>query len=584
MDFPQATEYYRQLRRQLDSGDLDQDAFTQALASIQFRDEAGYTWTIGLDGGWLYWDGSAWVPSGNFVEAEDAGPAAVSPSDSVAAVDDILRRSLRWIPMLIASLRGRLPPPAVFLRQSRNIPLKDRPQPWWDAVAIMGGAAGGFLWFLYSSVRGMPHLSFLHLSLESYFDFLPPLFMAAAAALLFLFRNQIAVALRPMLNPLRRIPLIGRFGIGGFVLVIGLLIRYKSGLFETREGLDLITPLLMLLLPILFVVFRKPIDTMLLPLDPLRRKIPKIVLIGIGLAVPYLIAHILYSWFNMAMYPFLRVSVVLGTMVSYAILRTPERPADPSPRTEAPGTGATPPPLPSARPEAMSRRMAWVGLAWMIGIHLLMVSPLFADDFLRDPFNGNDGLRTPGIATGIAGTVTVIVSGLVNGAEVVRTVIEARSEGSGAGGGTSGGAAGGAGMVPGASSGGDQEAEPRQVQIRVDTFDATGIPSTRIEAGVENRNAVFVYADCIELGKGALPAETAGIHFHLASGSPFVFLTDHGVLGGKRCAGIQLADPLPQGAVPADVMVSVSTGIEGKVISVPVRLGLIVQLYRIRFR
>jgi len=579
MDFSQATEYYRQLRRQLESGDLDQNAFKRALASIQFRDDSGYTWTVGPDGQWLYWNGSAWTPSGRQVDKQERTPASGGEppaGEGLAAADDVLRRSLRWIPMLIGALRGRLPPPATFLQQSRNIPLKDRPQPWWDAVAIMGGAAGGFLWFLYSSVRGMPHLSFLHLDWESYFDFLPPLFMAAAAALLFLFRSRIAVFLRPILSPLRRIPLIGRFGIGGVFLAAGLLIRYKSSLFETREGLDLITPLLMLLLPILFVVFRKPIDAMLLPLDPLRRKIPRIVLIGMGLAVPYLVAHILYSWFNMAMYPFLRITVVLGTMVSYAILRTPERPVARSRHTDVPDTGATPPPLPPARPEAMTRRMAWVGLAWMIGIHLVMISPLFADDFLRDPFNGNDGLRTPGIATGIAGTVTVIVSGLVNGAEVVRTIIEARSEG--------GDGAGSAGEGAGAVSGGDQQEEPRQVQIRVDTFDATGIPSTRIEAGVENRNAVFIYADCIEVGKGQLAAETAGISFHLASGSPFVFLTDHGMLGGKRCAGIQLAEPLPQGVAPPEVMVSVSTGIAGDVVSVPVRLGLLVQLYRIRFR
>lgn len=581
MDFPQATRMYEELLRRRNAGELDEAAFQQALGSIRVEDASGYSWTIDAAGRWLYWNGSAWVPaeaSNAATSGQGSAPAPVSESPSSQGapdVDQAIRKAFRWIPLGLGMLRGRLPPASVFLQQMRHVPLKKRPQPWWDALAIMGGAIGGFLWFLYSSVRGMPHFAPLRLQNESFFDLIPPLVMAGMAVLLFLFRRQIA----RLMAPLGKIPLVGRLGGGLVFLIIGLLVRYKSGLFQTREGLDLITPLLMLFLPIIIVLFRKPLDAVLLPFDPIRRKIPRIILVILGLAAPYLVAHIIYNWFNMFMYPFLRVSVVFGTMISYAILRTPARPPTQA-RVTTPGGTTSPPPLPggAASRQMLKRRAAWVGLVWILGLHLFFITPAFADDFLRDPFNGNDGLRTPGVATAMAGTVTVIVSGLVNGAEVVRTVIEAQSGegGSGAEGGSGGAESGGA------AGSGDEQQEPRKVHVQADTFDNQGYPSTRIEPG--GRGPVFVYADCVEVGKGQLKAETAGISFHLASGAQWVQLVDHGMLGGKRCAGIDVVDPMPQGTPPASVVISVTAAIEGKLISVPVTVELIVSAYRIRFR
>ncbi len=372
-----------------------------------------------------------------------------------------------------------------------------------------------------------------------------------------------------MLAPLRKIPLGGRFGLGGFVLVVGLLIRYKSGLFQSREGLDLITPLLMLMLPVCIVFFRKPLDTLLLPLDPIRSKIPKVVLICVGLAVPFLVSHILYNWFNMMMYPFLRAAVVIGPRVSYAIIRTPARPPSNARKVEALAS-SSPPADPQQR---MQRRMAWIGLAWIVAVHFLLVSPAFADDFLRDPFNGNDGLRTSGVATAIAGTVTIIVSGLVNGAEVVRTVLEPSSEEGGA----EGAGAGAAGT--GAEG---EEKEPRKIQIQVETVDGDGAVGTRLEKGVND--VVFIYASCFEVGKGALPEMDDSIVFSLTGGAPFVFLHDHGRAHGRRCAAVQFEDPVPDEMPPSTANVSVSASVEGARISVPVSLDLVVALYRIRFR
>ena len=54
---------------------------------------------------------------------------------------------------------------------------------------------------------------------------------------------------------------------------------------------DKVTPFYILLLPVLIVVFRKPIDRLLLPLQKLKNQAPRLVLIGVGLATPYMLAH-----------------------------------------------------------------------------------------------------------------------------------------------------------------------------------------------------------------------------------------------------------------------------------------------------
>ncbi len=595
MDFHEGSRQYQILLERKLGGELDGAAFAEAIAAIRVTDASGYTWTLDTHGRWLYWNGSAWVlPEGQPAPAGSGGPpdgGAATPTPSgkggggAQGVEALVRRGLRWIPMVLGMLRGRLPPPSIFLQQMQHVPLRKRPQAWWDMLAILGGATAGTLWFLYSCVRGLPHFVPLQRSYESMGDFIPPLLIGGGAFLAFVFRRRVAGLLRPLFAPLAKVPLLGRFAMGGGVLGIGWLIRYKSGLFQGREGVDLVTPLLMVALPVLIVLFREPLDAVLRPLDPYRRRVPRIVLVVLGLAAPYFMAHIIYNWFGMIEYPFLRSSVVFGTMISYAILRTPAGVPPRSAGTASAGGGATPsgtggsapPPLPGAGRPALSRRTAWVGLAWIIGAHLLMVTPALADDFLRDPFNGNDGLRTPGVATAIAGTVTVIVSGLVNGAEVVRTVIEAQGGGEGAG--------GGAGVVGGAAGavgeGGDEE-EPRQVQIVVNTTDQAGGQATRLEQGAVD--VIFIYAYVMESGKGMLEGETGTLTFSLGSGAPFVSLSDLGTVGGQRCARVQIEQPLPDGVPPSSVGMTVTAVVAETPIRVPVTLDLFIPEYVIRFR
>ena len=133
-----------------------------------------------------------------------------------------------------------------FKKVSKDVPLAQRPQRWWDLLSILGGVVAAILWFLYGGIR--------------------------------------------------------------------------SG----REGFDFITPLLMIAIPVILVWFRTDIDQILLPLQFLRRKISKILLIGLGFAIPFLTAWLLYNFFNISEYPLMQANIIVGTFAAYVITRDPQ--------------------------------------------------------------------------------------------------------------------------------------------------------------------------------------------------------------------------------------------------------------------
>ncbi|MFH0998696.1 MAG: hypothetical protein V1844_24870 [Pseudomonadota bacterium] len=95
---------------------------------------------------------------------------------------------------------------------------------------------------------------------------------------------------------------------------------WYSGLADTKA--DVKTCVAMLVLPIVLIVFRKPLDNLLRPLDKLRCKIPPMVLAGVGVAVPFLVANYLYSR-GETQFPFMFKTYVYSTLLSYIVLKTP---------------------------------------------------------------------------------------------------------------------------------------------------------------------------------------------------------------------------------------------------------------------
>ena len=111
--------------------------------------------------------------------------------------------------------------------------------------------------------------------------------------------------------------------IAGSVALAGGLYYYST--LDKGAAPDQSTPVLMVLIPILLIALRKPIDSILRPVQPLRNRIPRLVLVGAGIAIPFLVASALYPKYTQ--YEYLKRSYVFSTLLSYAVLRTPAAPA-----------------------------------------------------------------------------------------------------------------------------------------------------------------------------------------------------------------------------------------------------------------
>jgi hypothetical protein len=177
-----------------------------------------------------------------------------------------------------------------------------------------------------------------------------------------------------------------------------------------REGFDVFSALLMIVMPVALVLFRPNFDEILIPLQPTRKKIHRALLIGLGLASPFLTAWILYNIFHISQYPLMQANIVVGTIVSYAIVR------DPSPLAGAP----------KARTPITT---AGIGIILCIMILSAFIVPVMADDCTRDPLNAQDCLRTGGFAEIMAGLVAAILAGLINGPTILQTFLQNAASG-----------------------------------------------------------------------------------------------------------------------------------------------------------
>lgn len=109
---------------------------------------------------------------------------------------------------------------------------------------------------------------------------------------------------------------------GGCTALAGLWYWY-SGMAETSP--DLKTSATMVLLPLALIVFRKPIDRILAHVRPIREFIPPLVRLGIGLAIPLLVANYLYAR-GSSEFDFMFKTMLISTLASFVVLRNPTVP------------------------------------------------------------------------------------------------------------------------------------------------------------------------------------------------------------------------------------------------------------------
>jgi hypothetical protein len=184
------------------------------------------------------------------------------------------------------------------------------------------------------------------------------------------------------------------------------------------EEFDLVSPLLMVAMPLVLIWKRKEIDNLLMPLQPTRHKVSRKLLIGIGIAVPFLTAFIIYHVFGISQYPLMYWNIVIGTLASYALVREPVL-ADRY----------------RGNPQDMRMPDLRVPMLLLIGLSAC-VRVVMADHCLADPLNARDCMRTTGTAELLAGGVSAGVSGAVNGPTMVQTLSEGGESGGPGEGGT----------------------------------------------------------------------------------------------------------------------------------------------------
>jgi hypothetical protein len=292
MNFEEARKQFSRLSAQRKHGQISEEQYTAAVNGLRVQDASGAWWQPDpATGGWITWNGSAWIqgtpPQGAPpAQGTRGGPAGASQSRTD---------------------KGTFMDLKTFREISHNKPMKERPQRWFDLLSILAGVVAAVLWSLYMSIRA------------------------------------------------------------------------------SSEGIDFLTPLLLIGIPVVLALYRGRIDDMLLPIQPYRKRLPRPVLLGLGLVTPFLTAFILFNVFGISNFALLHWNLIIGILLSYAIVREP---------VLASSGGGN-------RPRMASRVPLMLLLACA-----LCVTGVMADDCEEDPLNAQDCLRTAGYAQMIAGVVS----------------------------------------------------------------------------------------------------------------------------------------------------------------------------------
>jgi hypothetical protein len=165
-----------------------------------------------------------------------------------------------------------------------------------------------------------------------------------------------------------------------------------TGVPSSSEGFDFLSPLLMIGMPIVLVLFRNQIDSLLNPIQPFRKKLSPMFLVGISIAAPFLTAVILFNILGISEYSLIHWNLIIGTFLAYAISR------DPGP--------------PSSQQRGVNPKMTMV--LFFICFVAVCISPVIADDCLTDPLNAADCARTGLIAQLLAAAPAAALGNLLN--------------------------------------------------------------------------------------------------------------------------------------------------------------------------
>ena len=297
---------------------------------------------------------------------------------------------------------------------------------------------------------------------------------------------------------------------------------WYSGMADTAP--DKRTCIAMLVVPVLFIALRKPIDALLRPLEPFRSKIPPMVLAGCGVAIPFLVANYLYSR-GESQFPFMFKTYMYSTLLSFIVLRTAVAGASPGGDVMLNRIQRL------AWRAQRSKSLSLAALLQLLAINafLLFCAPaLFADDCTRDWRRAEDCLRTPGFAQGIGTTAGVLATVLVNGVAVVRLVLTPPQPVP-------------TGGQDGGQDGGQPQQPPKEYFLNIQT------QGYRTQMKTDGTDSLWVYAsvscndptvDCALL--------TQAVGFYLAGdNSSWITASPPAASGGSMAIELKAAPPTP---------------------------------------
>lgn len=113
------------------------------------------------------------------------------------------------------------------------------------------------------------------------------------------------------------LPLIPSLLCGGLWFLYTFIGMFKS---EGLGGVDWITPAVVVGLPVLFWLFKKPLDRLLLPLKAPLQRLPKALRLGIALAMPVFLGVACTS-FSTIGYGGLRIAAFISVVAAAVLLR-----------------------------------------------------------------------------------------------------------------------------------------------------------------------------------------------------------------------------------------------------------------------
>jgi hypothetical protein len=274
------------------------------------------------------------------------------------------------------------------------------------------------------------------------------------------------------------------------------------------------------------IFLRRQIDALLAPVHALKKHIPRLVLIGIALALPYFLAHYFYND-GLRNYPLMHKSIAWGTILPYILLRIPG------------GTTGGMRNLTAAHGRML---LGLICVLWLGDASLV-----FADDFARDFTRIEDGLRTDGWAETIAGTTATAINVLVNGSLVFQQ--------------------------PG-KPGPDGE-EPVQYTMDVRTEDQ------RMEIAADGGDRLWVYAKIL-CSKASVNAQglTNAISFTFEGGKYAGWMSIRSTKGqdGFKAVMLVCTPPTPDAEIEDDASVTVTvagTTAEGQPMQGPVKVNVV---------